>query len=427
MMNSLREFNLSSKNSTGKCFEDAWINKCHFGDVRDVLQKMIKDGVKVNSIVTSPPYWGLRQYMDNGIVTVNRSLTPAKRKKISKEIAFSGAIPSHTFDDGSCLYHISAVPEHLHQFMSRSELGLEKTIHEFIANMVEVFELLKQVLTDDGTAWVNMGDCYLSTTGSFNEAPRGGTQKERDSGIRGEDKYAKQGGLHQPNRTKQEGLKNKDLVGQPWRLALALQDAGWWLRSDIIWAKPSAMPESCRDRPTKSHEYVFLLSKSERYFFNFEAFQEPVTGNSHPRKKVNGWDTGPGNHSTIEHNTPKSTGVGFGRGSDAEQRNRGRVKNNASMDKSLSEVRSTRNRRSVWTIANPGYAGAHFATFPEALVEPCLLASMPPEGIVLDPFFGTGTTGSVAQRMGWNFIGIDLNKDNEILQKERISQKGFSF
>lgn len=361
-----------------------WLNRCHFGDVREVLRRMIADGVKVNTIVTSPPYWGLRDYGHPG------------------------------------------------------QIGLEPTIHEFIATMVEVFDLAWQVLADDGTAWVNMGDCYATGAGRVNTAPGGGTQGERWTGIRGDDKAPARGPMTQPNRMPQPGLKAKDLVGQPWRLAFALQDAGWWLRSDIIWNKPNPMPESVRDRPTKAHEYLFLLAKSESYFFDFEAFQEPVAGGAHARRPSNG--------------------VGFGHGYDTGSRERGRVitkpsgwatgatgrahdelvgrysderklaqagsgvKNNASMDEALATMPEVRNRRSVWTVPTEAFKGAHFATYPTKLIEPCILAGAPAGGIVLDPFFGSGTTGQVAQQLGRQFIGIELNPEYAPLQAERLRQ-----
>lgn len=351
-----------------------WTNRCHFGDVRAKLREMIAAGVKVQCIVTSPPYWGLRDYGVAG------------------------------------------------------QIGLEPTIQEFIAVMVDVFDLARQVLADDGTAWINMGDCYATGAGKVNTAPGGGTQGERWAGIRGDDKHRAIGPLTQPNRMPQPGLKPKDLVGQPWRLAFALQDAGWWLRSDIVWSKPNPMPESCKDRPTKSHEYLFLLAKSEKYFFDFDAFQEPTTGGAHARSTAvhpAGWAIGEGSHHAVQHNTPKAiagTGVGFGRGFDKQAKPR--VKNNSSMDAALRDMPSTRNRRTVWTIPTQAYSGAHFATFPEALVEPCILAGCPVGGTVLDIFFGSGTTGQVAQRLGRNFIGIDLNPANEPLQADRLRQPG---
>lgn len=355
-----------------------WQNKCHFGDVRTVLRAMIAAGIKVQCIVTSPPYWGLRDYGVEG------------------------------------------------------QLGLEPTFQEFLANQLEVFDLARQVLADDGTAWVNMGDCYATGAGKVNTEPGGGTQGERWAGIRTEERSGyegkhtyRMGPLTQPNRMPQHGLKPKDLVGQPWRLAFALQDAGWWLRSDIIWHKPNPMPESCKDRPTKAHEYLFLLAKSEHYHFDFDAFQEPVNGGARPRVSAGhpaGWAIGEDSHDALVHNTPKAKGVGFGHGYDAGARQRGRVKNNASMDAALIETRSTRNRRTVWTIPTQAYKGAHFATFPEALVEPCILAGCPIDGTVLDIYFGSGTVGQVAQRLGRNWIGIELNRGNEPLQAQRLQQ-----
>ncbi len=394
---------MTHKNENPAASATDWLNKCHFGDVRDVLRQMIADGVKVQTIVTSPPYWGLRSYLPVG-----------------------------------------HADKHL-------ELGSEPTLQEFIRSMTEVMMLAREVLEDDGTMWMNMGDCYAS--GNLSKP----TRKSGNSFSNNTAPALIAPGL-------QSGLKSKDLVGQPWRLAFALQDAGWWLRQDIIWHKPNPMPESCRDRCTKSHEYLFLLSKSERYYYNFDAMQEPVTGNANARratiKSPDGWDTGAGAHGTVhregrEKGKTKAyagNGVGFGHGYDApvvdrvstpkaalaisgndggyadgksERMGRGagwRVKNNESMDEALSDVVNTRNRRSVWTIPTQGYDGAHFATFPEALVEPCVLAGCKPGGTVLDIFFGSGTTGQVAQRLGFNWIGIDLDARNEALQRERLSQ-----
>ena len=415
------------------------LNECHIGDVRTVLRQMIAAGLKVNCIVTSPPYWGLRSYLPAG------------------------------HDDKGL------------------ELGSEPTIHEFIRNMVEVFMLAREVLADDGTCWINMGDCYATGAGKVNTARGGGTQGERWAGIRGDDKLPGIGPMTQPNRMPQPGLKPKDLVGQPWRLAFALQDAGWWLRQDIIWHKPNPMPESVRDRCTKAHEYLFLLTKSERYHWDFDAMQEPVNGGAHPRRPSNGvgfghgydpvtkprqtwktpdgWDNskGDGGHGSF-HKAGREKGqyteVGQRVGppgnpapkaklpgnvnppkgqqayEDGDEKHRtkggllalarklaeaGRgVKNNDSMDAALAHMPSTRNRRSVWTVATEPYSGSHFATFPSALIEPCILAGCRPGGIVLDPFMGSGTTAMVAQRLGRQWIGIDIDARNLALQAERI-------
>lgn len=322
-----------------------WLDKSHRGDCRDLMRAMIADGVRVQTIVTSPPYWGLRSYLPDGHSEKHR------------------------------------------------EIGHEPTLREFIDTMVGVFELARELLADDGTLWLNMGDGYIA------------------SAI--------------------DRIKPKDLSGQPWRLALALQDAGWYLRQDIVWHKPNPMPESVRDRCTKAHEYLFLLSKSEKYFYDFDAMQEPVSGTAHARgtgvnpkaREPAGWDTGPGSHRAKVGRYP-GTGVGFGRGYDPVAKPR--VKQNASFSGSVNELVTMRNRRSVWTIPTQSFDGAHFATFPEALVEPCVLAGSRPGDVVFDPFFGSGTTGQVAQRLGRRFLGCELNPEYETLQRDRLRQPGLA-
>lgn len=346
----------------------SWLNRCHFGDVRDVLRRMIADGVKVSTIVTSPPYWGLRSYL------------PAD--------------------------HADKV----------HEIGSEPTLHEFIATMTGVMMLAREVLADDGTMWMNMGDCYATGAGKVNTAPGGGTQGERWAGVRGDDKLPGIGPITQPNRMPQPGLKPKDLAGQPWRLAFALQDAGWWLRQDIIWSKPNPMPESTRDRCTKAHEYIFLMSKSERYYYDFDAVQEPVEGGAHARRKLEpaGWATGGTPHTAAAHQTAKNHRKLAPAGSG--------TKNNGSMEEALTEMRDTRNRRSVWTVPSEPFKGAHFATFPSKLIEHCILAGAPAGGVVLDIFMGSGTTAQVAEKLGRQWIGIDIDIRNKALQDERLRQ-----
>ena len=378
-----------------------WLNRCHFGDVRMVLRRMIADGVQVHTIVTSPPYWGLRSYLPAG--------------------------------------H----PYKVH------EIGSEPTLAEFLAGMVEVFDLCRQVLRDDGTMWVNMGDSYaassLSNHGRGKATPATNSRGAPQPGAAWE---------NPPRRMPGDGLKSKDLVGQPWRLAFALQDAGWWLRQDVIWHKPNPMPESIRDRCTKAHEYIFLLAKCERYYYDFEAMQEPVQGTAHARRAMpklpSGWAQGDAPHTASAHQTAeahrKTNGVGWGY-SDADPKARttraandpqpgvGRrarklaeagsgTKLNASYDAAIGsgDLTTKRNRRSVWTVPSEPYSGAHFATFPRKLIEPCILAGCPVGGTVLDIFFGSGTTGEVAQALGRNFIGIELNAANESLQADRLRQ-----
>ncbi len=243
--------------------------------------------------------------------------------------------------------------------------------------MVAVFREVRRVLRSDGTCWVNMGDSYAT-----NAPGNGSFRKDRD-----EARYQKgQGRFHA------DGLKPKDLIGMPWKLAFALQADGWWLRSDIIWAKPNPMPESVTDRPTKSHEYVFMLAKSARYYWDAEAVREQAlnTGGNGP------W--GP----------------------------RGDAKRNAATRTDLPtdpwEETAGRNLRSVWTIPTQAYAGAHFATFPTKLVMPCVKAGCPPGGLVLDPFVGSGTTLVVAEALGRRGIGLDLSAEYLGLARRRLDR-----
>ncbi|CAG9196912.1 DNA-methyltransferase [Burkholderia vietnamiensis] len=327
-----------------------WLDRSHRSDCRDLMRAMIADGVRVQTIVTSPPYWGLRSYLPDG--------HPEKHR----------------------------------------EIGQEPTLRQFIDTLVEVFELARELLADDGTLWLNMGDSYAgSRSGPEAASTLNGTRRNQTEANRAMTASRRRDDAPVPRSdVRVEGLKPKDLVGQPWRLAFALQDAGWYLRQDIIWAKPNPMPESVRDRCTKAHEYLFLLSKSERYYFDVDAIAELAV-----------CPGGPGNV------RPADLPPGFDGG-------------NASTYGSLHRIgpRETRNKRSVWTIPTQPYAAAHFATFPEALVEPCVLAGSRPGDVVFDPFFGSGTTGQVAQRLGRRFLGCELNPDYEQLQRDRLRQPG---
>jgi site-specific DNA-methyltransferase (cytosine-N4-specific) len=227
----------------------------------------------------------------------------------------------------------------LRDYRMAGQIGLEPSVHEFIERLVVVFAEVRRVLRDDGTLWLNIGDAYTS-------GDRGYRAPDRKNPIRAM--------TYRPDTP--EGLKPKDLIGIPWRLAFALQRDGWYLRSDVIWQKPNCMPESVKDRPTRSHEYLFLLSKSERYHYDHQAIREP----------------------------------------------------------------SGRNRRSVWSIPTQAFNGAHFATFPSALVEPCVRASSRPGDFVLDPFFGSGTVGLVCRALERKYLGIELNPDYVRLAANRL-------
>jgi len=264
------------------------------------------------------------------------------------------------------------------------QIGLEQTPAEYVNDIVQVFREVWRILRDDGTVWLNLGDSYNGSGGAGGDYIEGGLKE-------GQPKYP---GRHINN------LKLKDLIGIPWMVAFALRDDGWWLRQDIIWHKPNPMPESVKDRCTKAHEYIFLLSKSPRYYYDYEAVLEPVSDKSLKRAEY-GWD--------CDRPSTKNASLG-GDGIHTEKMGE-RFVNPAG-----------RNRRSVWTIPTSPYRGAHYATFPPKLIEPMILAGCPAGGIVLDPFVGSGTTVMVANHLGRKGIGLDLNfkylKDNA---KERIA------
>ena len=273
------------------------MNKIEFGDCRETMRKWKDQGIKAQTCVTSPPYYGLRDYGHEG------------------------------------------------------QIGLEETPEEYIKAMVEVFRCVWDVLEDDGTLWLNIGDSYAGNNSRASNNGRAGFGNAREKVV---------------NRTG-EGLKTKDLIGIPWMLAFALRADGWYLRQDIIWHKPNPIPESVQDRCTKSHEYIFLLSKSQKYHFDHVAIKQPMKGDG--------------------------------------------------------ESDEMANKRSVWTVPVKPYLGAHFAVFPTELIEPCILAGAPVGGIVLDPFMGSGTTAQVAQDLGRQYIGCELNPEYGKLQKKRISQQ----
>jgi DNA modification methylase len=272
----------------------------------------------------------------------------------------------------------------LRNYNVNGQIGLEETPEEYVGKIVEVFREIWRVLKDNGTVWLNLGDSYAGSNqghGTKNPSEKqwsnSGTHFMIDKKI---------------NRLPQ-GLKPKDLIGIPWRIAFALQAEGWYLRSDIIWSKTNPMPESMTDRPTKSHEYIFLLSKSAKYYYDNKAIKEPtVTNDNNLRNRDN----------TKLNNTPGRSKMG------------GLVKNNYEL----------RNKRSVWTVANQPYSSSHFATFPSKLIEPCVLAGSREDDIVLDPFAGSGTTGVVCSRFNRRFIGLELNKQYCNMAVERIDREG---
>ena len=328
-----------------------------------------------------------------------------------------------TLPDKSVQMCVTSPPYYgLRDYGVDGQIGLEETPAEFIARLVEVFREVRRVLRVDGTAWVNMGDSYASIAGGY--APDGSAGKHDivSKSTRG---AVRRGHRRQPH----EGFKQKDLMGMPWRLAFALQDDGWYLRQDIIWHKPNPMPESVRDRCTKAHEYIFLLSKSPKYYYDQSAILEPCSPNTHNRlsqdvlaqigsDRANGGAKTNGNMKAVAR---KPNGVGWGHGTDNKERCRGRIKDNESMDSALAIMPSERNKRTVWTVPTHSFKGAHFATFPPDLIRPCILAGATLGGVVLDPFGGAGTTAVVAMQEGRKSILCELNPEYAAMAERRIA------
>lgn len=272
----------------------------------------------------------------------------------------------------------------LRDYGNKRQIGLEKTPEEYIQKLVDVFREVRRVLKDDGTLWVNIGDSYAGSMKGAAAYPDNAMNYKQGTN---------RGTLGKATLVKQcTGCKSKDLIGIPWMLAFALRNDGWYLRQDIIWSKPSVMPESVKDRCTKSHEYIFLLSKSKRYYFDADAIAEPATT----------FDTIIRDRDTTKlNNTPGRTKM------------KGLVRNDY----------LTRNKRSVWTVATQPLREAHFATYPEKLIVDCIKAGCPEQGIVLDPFMGSGTTAVVARKLNRNFIGFELNPDYVCLAENRIERE----
>ncbi len=356
------------------------------GDALEVLKTL--EGGSVQCAITSPPYWRLRDY------------------------GFA------------------------------SQLGMEETLSEYLERLVETFREVRRVLRPDGTLWLNMGDAY-SAGGN---GGGGSFQETNPARVIGKTRAP-------------QGLKPKDLIGLPWRVAFALQEDGWWLRSDIIWAKPNPMPESVNDRPTKSHEYLFLLSRSSQYFYNAEAIMERAIssdeaiwdngenglsgGKSYAGKGSStrkfrqpapaGWDSeGDGHHGSIHRDGRRQAGKNSRENVDRVPRSRKPFpeESRSSASERLGSYPGwrkdgrpiMRNKRTVWNIATEPYPGAHFATFPEALVTPCILAGSHPGDLVLDPFAGSGTTLAVAVKFGRDYIGIEGKPEYIELIQKRLSE-----
>lgn len=338
-------------------YQDEWAT-VYIGDAVETLYKLPKESV--HCCVTSPPYWGLRDYGVDG------------------------------------------------------QIGLEQELAEYVRKLTLVFRLVREVLHPDGTLWLNMGDSYAGSgkgPGSINPASHVGEKHNHVTPV---------------------GLKRKDLCGVPWRVAFALQEDGWWLRSDIIWHKTQPLPETVADRPTRAHEYVFLFSKRSRYYYDKVGIMEPASENTNARISTgnkcklvdtagpvpSNWATD-GKHDAVSHSAVRKKGPNAYR--------KPRPRNNEKFMKHLAPKVPFRNRRTVWSLAADYFPGAHFAAFPSALVKPCIIAGCPENGTILDPFSGTGTTLSTAKALNRKSIGIELNPDYLKFHKDRLAQDVFDF
>lgn len=303
----------------------------------------------------------------------------------------------------------------LRDYGHHGQIGLEETPQEYIDKMVSVFREIRRVLTDDGTLWLNLGDSYA------NDGKWGGSSGGKHvSALHGNT------GIGRGKKT--TGLKPKDLIGIPWRVAFALQADGWYLRSDIVWAKPNCMPESVTDRPTRSHEYIFLLAKSERYYYDSDAIKEQASQAS--QASMDRWEqdidaqigSSRANGGAKTNGTMKAVG-----GPHRSEKQRGHSRRHDGFNdrwdhlSKEDQCSSTRNKRDVWTVAPAQYREAHFATFPPDLIKPCILAGAAPGDSVIDPFGGSGTTGEVALSLGRRCTLIELNSDYCALARRRCT------
>ena len=335
-----------------------YLNKILHGNAIDVLRTLPDE--LVQTVVTSPPYWGLRDYGVAG------------------------------------------------------QLGLEKSPEEYISKMVEIFCEVKRVLREDGTLWLNLGDTYWGGKGQSSQA-WSTLNQNRDTLQKAQHQICGRGDTR-PSDGKHDIIKPKDLCMIPARVAIALQADGWYLRSDIIWAKPNPMPESVTDRPTKAHEYIFLLSKNQKYYYDANAIKEKAK--TEPGDK-SGHKFGSKKNNTVEYTHSNKPGKKwkpqYGGGGTNFKGHSG----NQGADGTIYYLR---NKRTVWQVTTKPFPEAHFATFPPELIKPCILAGSPENGMVLDPFMGSGTTALVAKNLNRNYIGIELNAEYIKMAEERLIQ-----
>lgn len=405
-------------------YQHAGITIYH-ADAPDALRTM--EDESVTCCITSPPYWGLRDYgtaeWEGGSAECDHKVSGQVQDKKAPGAITTGQRPGA---DASVCRKCGAT-------RIDRQIGLESTPGEYVAKMVEVFREVRRVLRKDGTVWLNLGDSYAAHPGQRKETDKAGAKQRTNEGAQAT-----------PSRCA-DGLKAKDLVGIPWRVAFALQADGWWLRSDIIWAKPAPMPESVTDRPTRSHEYIFLLAKSENYYFDHEAIKEPSvsdhgSGNGFKRPARLSFADEDGARGSDQPWQPKSwNGSRFDGQRDLTLHpNVGRKPRTSKVHGNLPgrddgggacncPGQEFRNKRDVWTVSSDPFPEAHFATFPPALILPCVLAGCPAGGTILDPFMGAATTALVAKENGRRAVGIELSAEYCEIAAKRLNQEVLQF
>ena len=347
-----------------------------FGDCKETLSAFLPQSAR--TCVTSPPYYGLRDYGTATWIGGDPNCNHRRDSKVKPENCNTG----HKNHDemsgvGDAIY--KTVCPKCGAIRQDSQIGLEETPEEYIESLVDVFRSVRDVLTDDGTLWVNLGDSYYNyRPGKGQSYPKQSVSKTKQDLP---DKCNKRG-------NKLDGLKEKDLIGIPWMFAFAMRKDGWYLRQDIIWHKPNPMPESVKDRCTKSHEYIFLFSKNRKYFYDNESIKEPVKQDWGTRDRTKG----------------KYHNIGSG------------LQPHSGLTKSYDR----KNKRSVWSVTVKPYKEAHFATYPPDLIEPCIKAGSEEGDTILDPFMGAGTTAAVAKSLNRYYIGCELNEDYGNLIQKRI-------
>ena len=397
------------------------MNKVYLGNSLEVIKTFPDESV--DCVVTSPPYYGLRDYGTGTWVGGDPNCPHYRTTKVS-ELTATGHKRMQDMGEavGDAIY--KSVCPICGAVRKDEQIGLEETPEAYIERLVSLFREIRRVLKKEGTCWVNLGDSYNSSP-SGNSAENIETHRDSISYKKvkkGEDRsQQRKAGLV-------KGLKPKDLIGIPWMFAFAMRADGWYLRQDIIWHKPNPMPEAVTDRCTKSHEYIFLFSKSQKYFFDYEAIQEDAVTQNEVRAKFGGTKYGKNEDSHFqtysgkEWQPQKKTSVRTKNCQyDGQRPNTMHLRREQGLP---DEEYVVRNKRDVWSVNVRPNKEAHFATYPQMLIQPCILAGSPQGGVVLDPFMGSGTTGIVARKLGRKYVGIELNPEYQKMAERRISNLG---